>query len=222
MTKARDIIQDSLTFGLNRLSPGESADADVLATCLRALNNLADSLNGQKSFLFREILTTSGAITGAIATLGTDWAGLSPGDEILGATVSYGVGMDTPLNAVTMQEYQSIPIKATGSLPQVYAHDGLATVYLYPAATGQSVTLRTRQVVSDFADLDTDYSMPKGYRAALSALLNELLAPVLLGGITNEISSQARRARSQLANQGTKPGIINGQPSTGNILTGWH
>lgn len=222
MTKARDIITDSLTFGLNRLSPGESADADVLRVCLSALNNIADELNGQKSFLFREILSASSAVTGTTATLGVDWPTLSPGDEILGATVQYSAGMDTEMRPLTMEEYQRIPVKTTGAFPTRYAHDGAATVYLYPAATGQTITLRTRQVVSDFADLDTDYSMPKGYRAALSAMLNERLAPVLLGGITPEIALAAKRARNQLAGQTMKPGIINGSPAPGNILTGWH
>ena len=221
MTTARSIITGALTFGLNRLSPGEALNADDAAVCLDALNHIADELNGSKSFLFREILTTSSAITGASAALGVAWPTLAPGDEIEGATVQYSAGMDVPMDPLTMAQYAVISIKATASLPRYYAHDGLATVYFYPACTGQTVTLRTRQVVSDFADLDTDYSMPKGYKAALSALLAEKMAPTMLGGVTASVAQAAQKARNQLAQQGVAPAIIGGESVRGNILTGW-
>lgn len=222
MTTARSIITGALTFGLNRLSPGEALDADVGAVCLDALNHIADELNGSKSFLFREVLTQSSAITGASAALGVAWAGLAPGDEIAGATVQYSAGHDVPLDPLTMAQYaESIAIKATASLPRYYAHDGLATVYFYPACAGQTVTLRTRQVVSDFADLDTDYSMPKGYKAALSALLAEKMAPTMLGGVTPAVAQAAQKARNQLAQQSVNPAILSGSRRQGNILGGW-
>lgn len=217
--KARDIIRDALTFHLNRLSPGETEDADTFGTCLNALNSIVDELNGGKSVLFREILS-SAAVTGS-GTLGTTWTGLSPGDEILGATVQYSAGQDVPLWPMTMEQYQAIPIKGTGGLPIYFAHDGLATIYFYPVPSGQSVTLRTRQVVSDFADLDTDYSAPKGYRSGLAALLAEKVAGVMVGGITPAIASAAATARARLAAQAVNPGIIAGNAPAGNILTGW-
>ena len=221
MTTARSIITGALTFGLNRLSPGESLDADDAARCLDALNHIADELNGNKSFLFREILTQSSAITGASAALGVAWPTLAPGDEIQGATVQYTGGMDVRLDPLTMGQYAVISLKTIASLPQYFAHDGLATVYFYPACTGQTVTLRTRQVVSDFADLDTDYSMPKGYKAALSSLLAEKMAPTMIGGITPSVAQAAQKARNQLAQQAINPAIIGGDKARGNILTGF-
>ena len=221
MTTARSIITGALTFGLNRLSPGETLDADVGAVCLNALNHIADELNGSKSFLFREVLTASSPITGASAALGVAWPSLAPGDEIAGATVQYSAGHDVPLDPMTMAQYADIAIKATASLPRYYAHDGLATVYFYPACAGQTVTLRTRQVVSDFADLDSDYSMPKGYKAALSALLAEKMAPTMLGGVSAPVAAAAQKARNQLAQQSVSPAIIGGKGRRGNILGGW-
>ncbi len=221
MPTARAIITGALTFGINRLSPGESLDADTALVCLDALNHIADELNGGKAFLFREILTVSSAITGASAALGTAWPSLAPGDEIIGATVQYTGGMDVPLDPMTMAQYAVIAIKTTASLPRFFAHDGLATVYLYPAATGQTVTLRTRQVVSDFADLDTEYSMPKGYKAALSALLAVKMAPTMLGSLPPAVAAGAQKARNQLAQQSVNPAIIGGDKTRGNILTGF-
>lgn len=221
MTTARSVITGALTFGLNRLSPGETLDADVGSVCLDALNHIADELNGAKAFLFRETLTQSSAITGASAALGVAWPTLAPGDNIMGATVQYSAGLDFPLDPLTMGQYANISIKATASLPRYYAHDGLATVYFYPACAGQTVTLRTRTVVSDFADLDTDYSMPKGYKAALSALLAEKMAPTMVGGVPAPVAQAAQKARNQLSQQAVNPAVIGGNRTAGNILTGW-
>lgn len=219
MTTARSIIVGALTFGLNRLSPGETLNADDGAVCLDALNHIADELNGSKSFLFREVLTTSSPITGASAALGVAWPTLAPGDEIAGATL--GDEADH-MDALTMAQYAAITDKVSAGSPRYYAHDGLATVYLYPAASGQTVTLRTKAVVGDFADLDTEYSMPKGYKSALSALLAEKMAPTMVGGVSAPVAQAAQKARNQLSQQSVNPAIIGGASGGDNILSGWN
>jgi hypothetical protein len=215
VTTARSVITGTLTFHLNRLAPGETLDPDTAATCLGALNAVVDEFNGAKSFLFREIFTVSTPITGTYGTLGVDWAGLVSGDEILGATVRWG-GLDVPLNPMTPGAYADVPIKTLSTVPGWYAHDGAATVYLYPAVTALVVTLRTKQVVSDFADLDTDYSMPKGYKANLQALLAEKLAPSL-GGSKPEVLIAARRARHALRSQTCNPAIVKAGDTAGPV-----
>lgn len=221
MTTARAILEGSLGFHLNRLSPGETMDADLARTALTALNFVVDEWNGQKTFLFREILSQSSPITGPSAQLGVAWPALASGDSIEGATVQYSGGMDIYLAPIDMGQYANISLKATASLPQYWAHDGAATVYFYPACAGQTVTLRTKQSVTDFADLDTDYSMPKGYKAALSALVSEKLAPSLLGGITPAIAKAAAAARLRIGSQAVDPAIIGQAQPRGNILTNW-
>lgn len=207
MTKARDILSNALTFRLNRLSAGETLDADLAATCLQALNEVVDQFNGLGSFLAREILVP-GVCNGVSGTLGTTWAGVAYGDSILGATVSYAAGMDTPLAMLTMEQYQEISQKSTVSIPLYYAPDGGATVYLWPAAAGQTVTIRVKQAFSKFADLDTDYLMPDGYLSALSALTAELLAPSLVGGVSAEVMKAANGARVRLGAQNINPAIV--------------
>lgn len=221
MTTARQVISGALTFHLNRLSPGETLDADLAALCLEALNHIADEWNGVKSFLFREILTVSSAISGASGTLGTTWTGLASGDEILGATVRYS-NMDVPLHLLTMGQYADVALKTISDIPEVFAHDGATTVYFYPACTGQTVTLRTKQVVSDFADLDTDYVMPKGYKSALSAVLAEKLSPSMTGGVSPAVASAAASARARIVAQNANPAILNTtqRPARSTIFTG--
>jgi hypothetical protein len=218
MATAREIIRAALSFHLNRLSPGETEDADTFGTCLTALNFIADEWNGKKAFLHREILT-AGTVTAATGTLGTTWSTLSPGDQILGASYNDG-SQDIPLRELTMAQYQDIPVKTTAEDPAWFAHDGLATVYFYPVPTSRSVTLRTKQIVSDFADLDTDYSMPKGYKSALAAELAEKVAPVMLGLVPASVAVAARQARSRILAQVVIPAILDGNFYRPNIFHG--
>lgn len=207
MTQARGVITDALTFRLNKLSPGEALDADTGRVCLGALNAIADEFNGQGGFLFREIFT-AGAVTGPTGVLGVDWASLAPGAAIAGATVALSAGIDTPLQPMSMDVYADLPQKSAAGQPEAYAHDGYATVYFYPACTGQTITLRTRQVVAEFADLDTDYGMPAGYRSALSDLLAERIALPMVGRVPAEVKSAASAARVRLGAQAAAPAII--------------
>lgn len=222
MTKARVIIRNALTFGLNRLSPGEQEDADLFGRCLDALGSIVDEINGGKALLWREVLTASTPISGVSAQLGVDWLTLASGDEILGATVQYAVGQDTPMDEITMGQYQNILVKGTASLPQVWAHDGAATVYLWPAAAGQAVTLRTKQAAQTFADLDTDYSMPAGYQSAFEKFLAEAMAPTLNPQMLQIAIAKAAAARRRIGAQAISPAIIEGNRRDGNIWTGWN
>lgn len=222
MAKARSIIRNALTLGLNRLSPGEQEDPDLFGRCLDALGSIVDEFNGGKAFLFREILTASSPINGVSAQLGVAWPALAPGDEILDATVQYPNSTDIPVARITMAQYQGIAVKTQVSLPQVFAHDGAATVYFYPGCAGQVVTLRTRQVAATFADLDTDYVMPAGYSSAFEALLAEAMADVLVGAVSPKVATKAAAARRRLTAQGVRPGILNGGTAPGNILSGWN
>lgn len=221
MTTARAILQDALTFHLNRLAPGETMDDDTLGVCLRALNYVADEWNGTKQFLFRELLTT-GTVTGASGTLGTTWAGLVNGDTILGATYRDG-GIDVPMRGpLPMAWYADVPDKGTAGVPRDFAHDGAATLFFYPAPAGVPVTLRTREAVSSFADLDTVHDMPFGYSSALSACTAELLAPTMNADVFVACARKANIARSRIGAQAVDPAIIDAVPrSGGNILSGW-
>ena len=209
MTKARDILRDALTFHLNRLSPGEAMDADLFARGLDALNSIADEWNGKKAFLWQVFLTASASpVSASSGTLGTTWANLASGDEILGATAAYSTGLDVPLDQITMEQYHDIALKNVSSLPEMFAHDGALTVYFYPVPTGQTITLRTRKIVQTFSDLDTDYVMPAGYRAALAACVAELLAPTLSPALAATCSRKASLARQRMALQNIEPAIV--------------
>jgi hypothetical protein len=203
-----------MTYHLNALSPGETLDADTAEVCRIALNSLADEMNGGKSMLWRQVLTT-GTVSGLTGTLGATWTTVSPGSQILSATYSDGA-QDILISEITMAQYHAILQKTSVGQPMYWAHDGQSTVYFYPAPSSQSVTLRTQSAVSDFADLDTDYVMPKGYLSALQAMLAERMAPIVLGDIPQAVARAARAARLRLK-MGMEPEILNA-PSHGFFL----
>jgi len=219
MTTARTVITDALTFGLNRLSAGETMDADTGQRCLDALNNIADELNGRGAFLWREVFTASASpVSTSTGTIGTTWAGLDPGVFILGAFATIGTNLDIPLvGPLPMEDYASIAQKNISTLPSMLFYDGHATVYFYPVPTGYTVTLRTKQTVSDFADLDTDYTMPKGYRSALAAFLAEKMAPTMNPAALPVAKADAKVARMRLAAANIAPAIISAGDGAGPV-----
>jgi hypothetical protein len=198
VSTARSIITGAMTFHLNVLSPGEALEADTAEVCRTALNSIVDEISGGKSMLWRQVLTT-GTVTGATGSLGSTWA-LPVGDQILDATYTDG-GEDTHIPEITFQQYSKIPNKFTVGTPRYWAHDGNANLYFCPTPTALQITLRTQGNVSEFADLDTDYTLPKGYLSALQAMLAEKLAPSMLGDVPPAVARAARIARLKLRTQ---------------------
>lgn len=219
MTTARSIIEGALGFGLNRLSPGETLDADTANTCLTALNMICDEFNGSGGFLFRDLMTQSTAISAASAALGTAWAAIPPGTQPLDAIHNDTDG-DEVLTWMPFTQYQAIADKTLGGDPEYWSWDGYATVYFYPVPTGALISLRTRQTVADFADLDTNYGMPQGYKTALSDMLAEKMAFQLLGQIPPKVGRDAAAARRRLIAKNMRPEIIQPGGARANIITG--
>lgn len=161
----------------NRLSPGETLNADDAAFGFRRLNLLVDEMSASNTFLFKSVLT-SAAQAGAITLGAGAWLAIAPGDEIVSATAN-----NLRLAPISMRQYNELSQPTTTGMPTVYAQDGLGTVYLWPVANGQTIKLQTRTGVAAFADQTTNYTMPDGYASALGAALAVRIAPSILGTI---------------------------------------
>jgi len=221
MTSARTIISLALE-SMNRLSPGEVLDADLAAVCLRRLNAIADDWSAGRDMTPQDVIA-SGVAAGASLTLGAGaFAAIAAGEEIISAQADGG-----PMTKITMQQYNNISLKTQGGRPDVWAHDGLATVYLFPAATGNTISLLTRAPFASFVDLDTSYTLPSGYQGAFAASLAVAMAPALLGGITPGLLAAEKRARFNVKNANVRPAMISANPMAprragGNVLKGWN
>ena len=220
MTTARTIIGLALE-AMNRLSPGETLDADLAAACLRRLNAIADDWSAGRDMMPQDRLV-SGAVTGASLTLGAGvFAVLTAGAEIIQLQVDDAC----PMNKITMQQYQGIVQKSQSGQPRLWASDGLATVYLFPAAAGNTVSIMARVPFASFVDLDTEYKMPAGYQGAFAASLAVGMAPALLGGATQSLLLAEKKALYNVSNSTVRPAIISASPITGmsgSILQGWN
>lgn len=221
MPTARTIIELALE-GMNKLSPGESLNADLAAMCLRRLNAIADDWSTGREMPPQDLIV-SGAVTGTSLTLGAgSFAAISPGDEVMSAQAD-GYRMDP----ITMAQYNNIITKTQTGRPDFFAPDGLSTVYLYPAPTGNTINLLVRKAFTQFVDLDTNYTMPSGYQGAFAASLAVALAPALLGGIPPDLLRAERKAMFNVQGANVRPAILNNDPlrplnrPSGNILQGW-
>jgi hypothetical protein len=222
MATARNIMTLALE-GMNRLSPGETIDADLAAACLRRLNSIADDWSAGRDMMPQD-QTTSGSVTGTSLTLAAgSFAAITPGDEILSMTAD-----NLPMEPITIQQYNAIYTKTTQGRPQYWVSDGLVTVYLYPAASANTIAIVSRKPFSSFADLDTVYTLPSGYEGAFAATLAVAMAPALLGKVTPDLVAAERRALANIANSIVRPAMLSSDPLSrrgrvfGNILQGWH
>lgn len=200
---ALEIINDAYER-CNRLTPGEPLSADDAAFGLRKLNLLVDELSAKNLFLFRNQLT-SNAQSGNI-TLGTGaWASVGVASEIVSATADNLV-----MSPITMQQYNELYQPNVTGTPSVWASDGFNTVYLWPVPTGQTIKLQTRETVSEFSDLTTEYNAPAGYKSALGAGLAVRIAPTICGGVTKDMKD---------AENSTMGSIDNYEPSITNVTS---
>ena len=212
--RAIDIVTDAMER-LNRLSPGETLNADDAAFGFRRLNLLVDEWSAKAQFLYKSNLTAA-AQTGNITLAAGNWATIPVGTEIISVSVD-----DSTISKLTMAQYSGLYNPASTGAPVCWAYDGLATVYLYPVATGQSVELLTRTTATAFADLTTVYTSPPGWEAALGAALAVRIAPSLLGKLPPELLRAEKAAMMGISNY--EPAIVDYGPvqRQWSISSGW-
>lgn len=214
--KALDVIVSALGR-LNVLSPGETTSADDASYAFDQLNELVDEMSAQSQFLFQD-LKTSAAQTGHITLGAGAWAAIPSGAQIVAVACNA-----LPLAPMSMGQYLSIAAPATGGSPQVYVHDGAATIFLYPVPAGQTIALETRQGVQAFADQTTNYTVPPGFRAWLVAALAVRLAPSFVGKAPEDLRESEKRLRAAVRT--SEPAILDSvgmhRARVGNILAGW-
>ena len=220
MVAARTIISLALE-AMNRLAPGEVVDADLAAVCLRRLNAIADDWSVGSTMPPQDQIV-SGVVAGPTLTLGSgDFAAIAPGDQVEQLQAD-----DFPMAPITMAQYNDIQLKTTGGRPEVWARDGLSTIFLYPAATGNTINALSRKAFSQFADLDAVYLLPAGYQGAFAAALAVAMAPALLGKVTADLVLAEQRALFRIKGGNIRPAMLSANPMApncgGNILQGWN
>lgn len=193
-----EVVTDAL-IRINKLYPGESLDADLLAFGLTRLNLLVDELSATSRFLYQTVLT-SAAQTGNITLAAGDWAAIPVGTHIEGMTADGAV-----MSKMSMAQYAGLSSPTTAGTPHMYAPDGKATIYLYPVPAGTTIQIRTRVSVTAFADATTEYTVPPGYENYLGAALAVRFCPTL-ARLTPDLTRAEMAAKVNL--RGYTPAIV--------------
>jgi hypothetical protein len=178
----------------NRLSPGETLNADDFAFGFDALNEFVDELSANAQFLYKTTIT-SAAQTGNITLAAGSWAAIPAGTPIVSMAAN-GI----PLDPITTSQYNALYDPTVTGEPRVFDHDGMATVRLYPVPTGQTIRIETRSGVAAFADSETEYTVPPGYQSGLIASGAVRIAPNILGKIPPDLLRREMRAWHFLKN----------------------
>lgn len=190
--KANELIERALiTIGV--LSSGETPDASTSQDCLNLLNDMVDQWGAERLTLFTTLRSVQNlSASTADYTIGTGGTfNITRPEFIEAASIILDKGkpstsrIEVPIQMMNTSQWREVGIKGvTSTYPTRMYYDranaaGLATISVWPVPTGSDVqlVLYVPQALSEFADLTTDYSFPKGYRRALHYKLAETLAP---------------------------------------------
>lgn len=170
MTTARNLIGDALQE-IGVVDMGGTMSGEEAAHGLRVLNRIIDSWRAKSLYVHALANVTanfagSGASVGASQTINTD-APL----RFVDSCYYVKSGTSYPLPMWTHDQYMRIGSKTeAGEYPEGFYFDGnvpgVVHVWPIPAASVEYHFVVMKKL-SEFADLDTDYSLPDGYEAAL-------------------------------------------------------
>lgn len=193
-----DLIRSSLRL-IGAISSSETPASDETMDALEALNLLLSSW-GASRFLSKNTQTITHTLTGATSyTIGSggDINTTNP-TEIYTAKYTNG-GLDYNLSVMDFVDYEAIGLKNIGAIPEfiVLKRDyPLSTIYLYPTATGGTLTINA---VTPKADLDTDTNLsntyPPEWVRALKYNLAVEIAPEYGVTVSPEIAALARESK---------------------------
>lgn len=190
--RANELIERALlTLGV--IAPGETVDGSTSSDCLRLLNDMVDQWGAERLTIFtvtRSVHTLAASTqTYTIGTGGTfnverpEW--IDAASIIPDNTKPASSKLELPIAMLDDGQWQQIAVKGvTSTYPTKIHYDhsntsglGVISVWPVPTGAGSDLVLYIPAALSEFADLTTDYSFPKGYRRALHYKLAECLAP---------------------------------------------
>lgn len=216
MTTARQIINLALESN-GILGIGETLSADDADYYFRQLNLIVDKMSAGRSDLFKDQYVT-GVVSGDFLTTGTgSFTAVSVGTEIQGMTADSFM-----MSPITFEQYRDIFDKTASGRPINYAYDGFNKIYLYPQATGNTITIQTRADITEFADLDTDYTFPSGYKSAFVACVAKVAAKAM-NALTKDIKDEETEALKTIESANIRPLMLGHNTTNGkNILNGFN
>lgn len=213
MTRAIDIITRSMRQ-MKVLAAGETPDADDAQDMLTALNQMLESWATERLMVYVNSRDTISLTAGVNSyTVGPSGGTVTDRPvQISDASYITCNNVDYPLRIITQQEYDAFPVKTVQGIPFViYPDMGMpnATMYLYlTPSTGMTLNLLSQKVLTSFAALTTDVSLPPGYAQAISQSLSEVMAAEFGVQLDPQIARQASLSRKKLKRINTQVPVL--------------
>lgn len=203
-----DLINSSLRL-IGVTASGEQPTADEANDALVILNQMLDSWNAERLMIFTITIIDTPLTPGTqVYTLGTGGSlnFTRPARIERMSIVNFNnpvQPLELPLEMLSDQEWQSVPVKVISStLPTKVYDDGafpLRNLNFWPIPT---VIVNTRiygwTALSQFPDLVTDMTFPAGYLKALRYNLAVDLAPEYGAPLRPEVAAQAVSSKAVL------------------------
>ncbi len=208
---ALDIITSALRL-LGAIAQGEAASSEDAMDGMLALNMMLDNWAARR--LLTPSLTTESFPIGpnpkasyAIGPGAADFNTTKP-EEVIDAYVRDVSGFDYPLDAMTLEEYDSLPDKSTlAGLPLRFRYDPvgpqspIGLVYLYPlAGLPYTLFIDSLKPFSEFVSLTDTVEFPAAYARAMKYNLAMDLAPEYGVALAPEAIAAARESLRTIRN----------------------
>lgn len=184
-------------------STGENLGPDESTDGLAALNAMLDGWANEHLMLYAATLNSIALSATATYTIGPTGGTVSPRPVSIdaGSYVTSGA-IDYPLQIITLDQYNEIPVKTLSGIPQWLLFKPEypdASVTLYPVPTsGMTLKLWSYKPLTTFATLTTVMTLPPGYEEAIVFNLAETLAPEFQGDIHVSLHTKAAAAKRKL------------------------
>jgi hypothetical protein len=226
---AIDLITRALrTIGVYGV--GETVDAADAQDALAGLNEMLDSWNAARLFVY-QIVTTSlpAVVSQSVYTVGAsgDFNMTRP-TAITG--VNYSVGpIDYTLKQTTIKAFADIPYKAASGTPETYSYLpsfplGALSLWPTPGVAG-TIKIQSPQQLTQFPDLTTEIDMPPGYQKAIRMGLCVALCDEFRMPVTAQLSAAANGAIKRVRRMNVEVPLLNVGSVSGNsrnIITGFN
>jgi hypothetical protein len=228
MATARDEITFSLRL-LHVLDSGEAPTADEASDSLNTLNTLIDSMNVPGLYLYsltQEALTWPAATASRTIGDSGDFNTTRP-IRIAPSTFVVSASTDYPIKILNDRAfYSSIAVKTTTStIPEYLYYEptfALGTLYLFPVPSVQiTLNLHTQTPLTEFATLDTAFSMPPGYKKLFRFSLAQDLAAIFGVAVPPEVV-QGKKEAQALVRRTNAPDIISHLDIPSNARRGYN
>tara|TARA_R110000868_G_scaffold199448_2_gene446096 strand:+ start:7139 stop:7801 length:663 start_codon:yes stop_codon:yes gene_type:complete len=196
-------------------SIGETPSADESADGLSALNGLVESMVNEGLLIYVPTLNAITLSSGTSAyTVGPTGGTVTtrPVEVLNSSYIVYG-GISYPLDILTIQDYNDIPLKTeAGSVPtHLYVLAGMpnitVTAYPTPGAT-MTLNLWSNKVLQSFTALTDTVTLPPGYDRMLAYNLAVEIAPEYDAVVRPDVMQTAINSRRVLKRTNTKPPLL--------------